>query len=60
MFVFQILAQIRSYLRNRETANELSRLSDRELNDLGIRRFEIDSIARERGHGSQGRASKGL
>ncbi|WP_404295083.1 DUF1127 domain-containing protein (plasmid) [Microvirga sp. RSM25] len=60
MFVSQILAQIRSYLRNRETANELSRLSDRELNDLGIRRFEIDSIARGRGHGNQGRASKGL
>ncbi|UXN02264.1 MULTISPECIES: DUF1127 domain-containing protein [unclassified Bartonella] len=33
----------RSY---RTTVNELSRLSNRELNDLGINRAEIPSIAR--------------
>ncbi|MPR12237.1 MULTISPECIES: DUF1127 domain-containing protein [Microvirga] len=48
MFVSQILAQIRAYVRYHATVNELSRLSDRELDDLGIRRFQIDSIARRR------------
>ncbi|WP_084731233.1 DUF1127 domain-containing protein [Microvirga vignae] len=48
MFVSQILAQIRAYMHYRATVNELSRLSDRELDDLGIRRFQIDRIARRR------------
>src|SRR4051794_3622351 len=30
-----------------ETARELSLLSDRELTDLGIARFQIDSVARQ-------------
>lgn len=30
----------------RETVSELSRLSNRELDDLGIRRHEIASVAR--------------
>ncbi|QRM32444.1 DUF1127 domain-containing protein [Microvirga sp. VF16] len=47
MFVSQILAKFRAYRRYRETVNELSKLSDRELNDLGIRRFQIDTIARQ-------------
>ncbi len=46
MFVTLILSKIRSYLRYRETVHELSRLSDRELDDLGISRFEIQGIAR--------------
>ena len=46
MFVSYILSKIRAYLRYRETVSELSQLSDRELNDLGISRFEIDAIAR--------------
>jgi uncharacterized protein YjiS (DUF1127 family) len=46
MFVTTILAKIRTYLRYRETLRELSQLSDRELDDLGIARFQIDSIAR--------------
>ena len=41
-----ILSKIRSYLKYRETVRELSRLSDRELDDLGIARFQIDGIAR--------------
>ncbi|PVE20501.1 hypothetical protein DC522_31950 [Microvirga sp. KLBC 81] len=44
----QILAQIRAYFRYRAAVTELSRLSDRELDDLGIRRFQIDRIARRR------------
>jgi len=47
MFVTTILAKIREFLRYRETVRELSQLSDRELDDLGITRFQIPSVARE-------------
>lgn len=47
MFVSYVLSKVRAYLRYRETVRELSQLSDRELNDLGISRFQIDSIARQ-------------
>ena len=46
MFVSVVLSKIRADLRYRETVTELSRLSDRELDDLGINRFEIESVAR--------------
>ncbi len=46
MFVSYILAKVQAYLRYRETARELSLLSNRELDDLGISRFQITSIAR--------------
>lgn len=46
MFVSWILAKVRAYLNYRETVSELSRLTDRELDDLGISRFEIESVAR--------------
>jgi uncharacterized protein YjiS (DUF1127 family) len=46
VFVTYILSQIRAYLRHRKTVRELSHLSDRELNDLGIVRYDIDYIAR--------------
>jgi uncharacterized protein YjiS (DUF1127 family) len=47
MFVSYILAKVRAYMRYRDTVRELSMLSDRELDDLGISRFQIDSIARQ-------------
>jgi uncharacterized protein YjiS (DUF1127 family) len=47
MFVTYILSKVRAYMRYRETVRELSQLSDRELDDLGISRFQIDNIARE-------------
>jgi uncharacterized protein YjiS (DUF1127 family) len=47
MFVTYILSKVRAYMRYRDTVRELSQLSDRELDDLGISRFQIDSIARE-------------
>lgn len=47
MFISYILSKLRAYLRYRETVRELSQLSDRELDDLGILRFQIDAIARE-------------
>lgn len=46
MFVTMILARVRAYFRYRETLNELSRLSDRELEDIGLARADIDSVAR--------------
>jgi uncharacterized protein YjiS (DUF1127 family) len=47
MFVSYILSKVRTYLRYRETVRELSLLSDRELDDLGISRFQIENIARQ-------------
>ncbi|HEY8565371.1 MAG TPA: DUF1127 domain-containing protein [Beijerinckiaceae bacterium] len=46
MFVSLILSKIRSYLRYRETVRELAQLSDRELDDLGISRYDIANVAR--------------
>lgn len=46
MFIAAIVAKIQSYLRYRETVRELSKLSDRELDDLGIVRSNIVDIAR--------------
>lgn len=46
MFTSLILSKIRSYLKYRETLRELSRLSDRELEDIGVARYQIDDIAR--------------
>ena len=47
MFVTQILSKVRAYMRYRETVRELSQLTDRELDDLGISRFQIATIARQ-------------
>jgi uncharacterized protein YjiS (DUF1127 family) len=47
MFVTYILSKVRAYMRYRDTVRELSQLSDRELDDLGISRFQIDNIARQ-------------
>ena len=47
MFVSYILSKVRAYLRYRETVRELAQLTDRELDDLGINRFQIESIASE-------------
>ncbi|ALN73415.1 MULTISPECIES: DUF1127 domain-containing protein [unclassified Aureimonas] len=42
-----IMRSYSSWRRYRETCNELNRLSHRELNDLGIARTDIPSIARQ-------------
>ncbi|WP_102958266.1 DUF1127 domain-containing protein [Mangrovicella endophytica] len=42
-----ILRSYSSWRRYRETCNELNRLSQRELSDLGIQRNEIPSVARK-------------
>ena len=46
MIVTWIVSKIRTYFQYRETVAELSRLTDRELEDLGISRYDIDSVAR--------------
>jgi len=47
MFVTYILSKIRAYKLYRQTVSELSELSDRELSDLGIARFDIARVARK-------------
>lgn len=42
-----IVRNYRNWRRYRETVNELSRLSNRELNDLGISRYDIPFVARK-------------
>ncbi len=46
MFVSLILSRWRGWLRYRETSRELSRLSDRELDDVGVARSDIPGVAR--------------
>jgi uncharacterized protein YjiS (DUF1127 family) len=47
MFVSLILSKIRAYNLYRQTVCELTQLSDRELADLGVARFDIARVARE-------------
>ncbi len=46
MIITWILSRIRAYQRYRQTVSELQRLSDRELNDVGLSRGDIDHVAR--------------
>lgn len=46
MFLTWILSRIRAYQRYRQTVRELQRLSDRELNDVGLSRADISGVAR--------------
>jgi uncharacterized protein YjiS (DUF1127 family) len=45
MIIAHIIERARAFFRYRETVRELSKLSDRELDDLGISRGDIASIA---------------
>lgn len=41
-----IVATYKSWLKYRQTCNELNRLTNRELDDLGIARGEISNLAK--------------
>ncbi|UVF22651.1 DUF1127 domain-containing protein (plasmid) [Microvirga terrae] len=45
MFVAIVLSRIHAFQRYRASVRELSHFSDRELDDLGISRYEIDTAA---------------
>ena len=45
MFVAFVLSRISAYRRSRSSVRELSHFSERELEDLGIYRYEIDTAA---------------
>jgi uncharacterized protein YjiS (DUF1127 family) len=47
MFLSIVLSSLRRWLRARETARQLSALSDRELSDIGIARHDIPRVARQ-------------
>ena len=42
----KILRAARTWMKNRQTAMELSNLSNETLADIGLNRFDIDSVAR--------------
>lgn len=42
-----IATKLAAWRRYRESVRELSRLSDRELNDLGIGRADIETVVRQ-------------
>lgn len=42
-----ITEKLNAWLRYREAVKELSQLSDRELNDIGVRRGDIEFIVRQ-------------
>ena len=45
MLVAFVLSRIHAFQRYRKSVRELSHLSDRELDDLGISRYETDTAA---------------
>ena len=47
MVLSVVLASLRRWLRARETARQLSALSDRELSDIGLVRPDIGRVARQ-------------
>lgn len=47
MFLLSVFEKVSAYLRYRANVRELSQLSDRELADIGVARFEIEMRARE-------------
>jgi uncharacterized protein YjiS (DUF1127 family) len=44
--IMNLIRNYRNWRRYRDTVSELSRLSNRELNDLGITRGDISTVAR--------------
>ena len=51
MFIAKLIRLLRTWWRYDESVRELSRLSDRELADIGVSRSEINKIAWESARG---------
>ena len=45
--VKMIAETVAAWRRYRTSVRELSRLTDRELNDLGLNRYDIENVARQ-------------
>jgi hypothetical protein len=45
--VKMIAEKVSAWRRYRTSVRELSRLTDRELSDLGLNRYDIDAVARQ-------------
>ncbi|MEI2736278.1 MAG: DUF1127 domain-containing protein [Rhodoblastus sp.] len=50
MSIKEIAHKIQEWRRYRASIRELSRLTDRELHDLGIVRADIESVAKKSAH----------
>lgn len=46
MIISTLISRVKAYLRYRRNIEILSRLTDRELSDIGINRAEIEFVAR--------------
>jgi uncharacterized protein YjiS (DUF1127 family) len=46
-----MLSYFRKLRTYRKTYNELARLTDRELNDIGLSRADINDVARDQAYG---------
>jgi uncharacterized protein YjiS (DUF1127 family) len=46
MIISTLLSRFKAYLRFRRNIEILSRLTDRELSDIGVSRGEIENVAR--------------
>ncbi|MCU0731736.1 MAG: DUF1127 domain-containing protein, partial [Hyphomonas sp.] len=47
VIISTLINRIKAYLRYRRSVEALSRLTDRELADIGIDRWNIDTVARD-------------
>jgi len=47
VIITTLINRLKAYLRYRRNVEALSRLTDRELSDIGIARWEIDDVARD-------------
>lgn len=50
MFISTLINRLKAYLRYRRNIEALSRLSDRELSDIGIARCDIENVSRDAAH----------
>ena len=47
MILTTLIGRLKAYLRYRRSVEVLSRLTDRELDDIGIARWRIDQVSRQ-------------